>query len=726
MLISLRELNKLIPNRTLDVSIEKDINNLGYEVESVTKFSNVQGVKFGKIVDVQKNPNSKTLNIVTLQTNKGIKTIQTTASNPCVGYYTVYFPVGSTIGDITIGEKEMAGVVSEGMMAGFSELGFNPDCLPFDPDGIVLLNDPKIALDLDPMEFLGLNDYIIDITLPANRPDANSYYVLARELAAFYKTKFQWPNYNSDINSLHFKSKLKVARKDATELAFLESKITNNETSIQDILFLAKHNYSAKGIYSIDITNYVLIMTGTPAHVYDKSTFVGHISCSTYTGEVKLLGNKVVHVENVLAIKDLRKVLSLACVMGCEDTSVTKDTINVAFEIGVFDPLKIKSAAKQIKIDSNSSIQGAKGVKDYMCYNAILFLKHKLSEDNQLTSQIINLPKPKKGTSVLQNRRKLAIYANYELKDLKLFKDTEAALTALGFKINKNRIIAPEYRSDIKTYEDVIEEYFRFYGYSKFKPVAPFLEPFKINHQGNNKNWFKAMGYNEIRTFTLVSHENNLLNPFNFASSVALQTFVSKEREVVRNSIITSMLESAEYNLKRKMNTINFFETGMINNNNFVYGLVSNTKTFDEMKQDICNFLSDLELTFVPFKDNENVHPNVSAKIYWKDNFIGWLGKVHPSISKLDLWVAEFVNVHENHFIQFTPYDPSPLKTIDLTFELNAKENIQVKILEINKVSETFEIKQIDEFKHDDKRNVTLRITGTNEQINLINEHFNK
>ncbi|MGV2393796.1 UNVERIFIED_CONTAM: hypothetical protein O8I53_13105 [Campylobacter lari] len=190
MIISLKELNKFMPKIKLTKEIEKDINNLGYEVESINRFSDVEGIKFVKIIDVKKNENSKNLNVVTLETNEGIKTIQTVAKNAKKGYFTVAFVVGAKKGNITFNSKVMAGVESQGMLSGYSELGFNPDLLPYDPDDLIMLNNKDITLDTDPIQYFELDDYIIDITTPANRPDANSYYVLARELAAYYKTEF--------------------------------------------------------------------------------------------------------------------------------------------------------------------------------------------------------------------------------------------------------------------------------------------------------------------------------------------------------------------------------------------------------------------------------------------------------------------------------------------------------------------------------------------------------
>ncbi|MFZ8223489.1 phenylalanine--tRNA ligase subunit beta [Mycoplasmopsis bovis] len=727
MIVSLKELNKYMPEIKLDSSIEKSINDLGYEVESITKFSDVEGVKFGYVLDVYKNENSKNLNVVNIKTNSGNITIQTTASNIKKDSWIVAFVEGAKKGEIVFGKKEMASIVSNGMLASFSELGYDSSLLPFDPNGVILLDDSSINENMNPMDYLGLDDYIIDITTPANRAESNSYYVLAMELAAFYNTKFVWPDLSPKDN-YRFRSNIKVLKDEARELTFFEAKIKNKKTSLQDILFLAKHGINAKGIYAIDLTNITLLVTGSPAHVYDKNKIGKSLTCSKFSGEIEILGGKKINVSDVLAIKDENKVLSLASVMGCESSAVDENTKEVVFEVGLFDPLLVRHSAREIKIDSASSIQAGRLLNAQISFNGISFLKYKSGIDGQVVSHIINLPKIRKGKSIIQSRKKLSIYANCNIKDLTKFDSVEQTLKKIGFSMDKNRVIAPTYRTDIQNYEDVIEEYFRFYGYSNFSATSPKLESFKISHKVDNKNILQSMGYNEIRTFSLVSSESNKLNPFNFEKTVKLMTFVSKEREEIRNSIVPSLLESADFNLKRKISNISFFEHGMINDNKFVYGLLSNEKTFEQMRQDVFNFLKVDNLEFVPFRDNEFIHPNVSAKIFHNSNFIGWIGKVHPTVNSSNLWVAEFMNIEsvQKSKIEFSTYDSSPLKSIDLTFTINKNEPVRDTISKINAIAKLFNIQQIDSFDNGEKRNVTLRLTGTTEEISKINEVFNK
>ncbi|QSF13675.1 phenylalanine--tRNA ligase subunit beta [Mycoplasma sp. Mirounga ES2805-ORL] len=724
MIISLKELNKFMSDIKLDVNIEKVINSIGYEVESITKFSDVEGVKIGKVLDVSKNENSKNLWIVKLQTKDGETTIQTTATNATVGCYTVFFPVGAKKGDIVFAAKTMAGIESRGMMAGFNELGYDASKLPFNPDDLIMTKEKGINLETDPVSYFGLDDYIIDVTTPANRSDINSYYVLGQEIAAYYGTKFHWIS-DKELK-VDFKSKLNVNRGLAKELSFIESKINKSHTPLQDILFLARHGVEAKNNYVIDLTNLNLILTGAPTHAYDRDLIDNEITCIDYSGNVTLLGNKDVEVKNVLAIKDNEKVISLGCVMGCESSAVTQQSRNIAFEIGNFDSKLVRHGAKEIKLDSASSIQGGRGVNRETLIIGMKYLAHRLKKDNNLISNFINLPKSKKGTPVIQNRKKLALYANCDVKDLKKFKDVEQKLETIGFGIQKNRIVAPAYRSDISNFEDIIEEYFRFYGYDNFKPIAPKLDPFKVGKSNLNKNSLQAMGYQEIRTFTLTDKEQAKFNPFGYEKTIELETFVSKEREAIRNSIIPSMLEAAEYNLKRRIDDINFFENGMINNNEYVYGIVTNEKSFNELKRDVFNILRTKNIQFMPFSNNQFIHPNVSAKIMLNNEMIGWIGKVHPNFNKIDVFVAEFKDIHSDQIKEFEDYDHNPLKSIDLTFNLQLNENIDNTITRIKSVAKIFKIKQIDKFIKDSIKAVTLRVFSTNEEIDKINKEFNK
>lgn len=723
MLISLNKLKELLPEINLDPSITKVINSLGFEVESIEKFADIEGLKFGIIQDLYINPNDKRLTVATVKHKDGISTIQTTDTILKVDDLVVFFPVGSRKNDLIFTEKELKGIKSEGMFAALSELNYKHDLIDKNGDHILVLPKNFATLSDDPIKKLGLDDYIIDISTTANRNDANSYFTLANEISAYYDKEF---NFNFIDTKDSFDSKIIVNKNLAHELTFFEVKNTNDiQSDLETRLFLAKHDIDANLGFFVNLTNLTLLFTGATCHVYDRDKIGNNISCDLFTGKTQILGNKDVEVKDVLAIYDENGEISLASVMGLEKTKVTQNSVNLAFEIGVFNPSQVRHSAKEIKMQSNSSNQASRVITPEILVRAVSFLRKNLAQFE--LSNIINLPLNLTKKEIKMNYEKLALYAGVTVEEVKdKFNNTFSKLSKLGFKFVDDLVIVPNYRYDIEFFEDIIEEIFRFYSYNNFNPIQPNIKPLLTKTRDNLKNLIQSNGYQEVRTFSLVSKAKNFINPFNFSSNVSLLTFVSKEREQIRNSISVSLQEVIEYNQKRKIDLLNIFEIGMINDNKFVCGFASTIKTFFELKQDIVNIFKLDNVEFIPFKDNEMIHPNVSAKILSNNELIGWIGKIHPKVDNTDAFYAEIMLDNAAQKIKFTDINYEPLKTIDLTFTLEKYENITNKINEIKNIAKIFDVVQIDEYHKENTKNVTLRIYANEQEIELINNKYNK
>lgn len=723
MLISLNKLKELLPEINLDPSITKVINNLGFEVESIEKFADIEGLKFGIIQDLYINPNDKRLTVATVKHKDGISTIQTTDTILKVDDLVVFFPVGSRKNDLIFTEKELKGIKSEGMFAALSELNYKHDLIDKNGDHILVLPKNFATLNDDPIKKLGLDDYIIDISTTANRNDANSYFTLANEISAYYDKEF---NFNFIDTKDSFDSKIIVNKNLAHELTFFEVKNTNDiQSDLETRLFLAKHDIDANLGFFVNLTNLTLLFTGATCHVYDRDKIGNNISCDLFTGKTQILGNKDVEVKDVLAIYDENGEISLASVMGLEKTKVTQNSVNLAFEIGVFNPSQVRHSAKEIKMQSNSSNQASRVITPEILVRAVSFLRKNLAQFE--LSNIINLPLNLTKKEIKMNYEKLALYAGVTVEEVKdKFNNTFSKLSKLGFKFVDDLVIVPNYRYDIEFFEDIIEEIFRFYSYNNFNPIQPNIKPLLTKTRDNLKNLIQSNGYQEVRTFSLISKAKNFINPFNFGSNVSLLTFVSKEREQIRNSISVSLQEVIEYNQKRKIDLLNIFEIGMINDNKFVCGFASTIKTFFELKQDIINIFKLDNVEFIPFKDNEMIHPNVSAKILSNNELIGWIGKIHPKVDNTNAFYAEIMLDNAAQKIKFTDINYEPLKTIDLTFTLEKYENITNKINEIKNIAKIFDVVQIDEYHKENTKNVTLRIYANEQEIELINNKYNK
>ncbi|QZE12383.1 phenylalanine--tRNA ligase subunit beta [Mycoplasma sp. Ms02] len=728
MLLSLNHLNKYFKDFKVGPEVVNAINDLGFEVESITKFSDVEGLLFGEILSLEQNPNSDRLTVAQVKTKNGTSTIQTTDTVLEVGDIVCLFPVGARFKDIVFDAKKLKGIVSEGMFASWSELGYDNSLLSADGDHIAKFNKYGYTIEDNPHEVLGLDDYIIDVSITANRNDANSYFIQAKEIAAYYNKEV---SYTFGLKGANYIPGYSVNKKIADELSFVELKAIKElpETDLEDRLLLAKHGISALNGFVVDLTNLALLNFGTPAHVYNADKLSSKLSADLYTGKLTILGNKEVEVENVLAIFSDSKPISLASVMGLEDYKTEPNDKNLLFEIGNFNPKLVRHGAKEIKLQSNSSNQASRVITPELLRHGIKFIASKIQNFGDL-SEFINVPLEEKNKEIAFDEQKLALYAGLDASELSVFDVAISKLKLLGFEFRNNKVMVPAYRYDVNTFEDIIEEIFRFYSYAKFEPKKPEINNFKTNSLYDAKSYWTNSKYQEIRTFSLISKERNIFNPFNFEESVALVTYVSKEREVVRDSIIPSIQEVVEYNQKRKIDDFNFFEKGMINNNSFVIGLASSLKDFYEIKQDIINYYKTASLEFLPLKDNDYLHKNVSAKILYKGNFVGWIGKISPKFDKTNVWYAEFLeSLPESNQKEVSFYkevDFNPLKTIDLTFELNKEDSIEDHIQKIKQNYILYSVKQIDDFSKNEKRYVTVRFASTNEVIDAINDNYNK
>ncbi|TNK91880.1 phenylalanine--tRNA ligase subunit beta, partial [Mycoplasmopsis pullorum] len=677
MILSLNYLNKFFANRNLEVEeTVKALNKLGFEVEEYKKFANISGLKFGYIKSIEANPNSDRLTVAQVEHADGIATVQTTDTVLKIGDFVVFFAVGATKDGFTFESKKLKGIESQGMFAAWNEIGYDHSLIDNNGDHILRLPHDFANLSDDPVQKLGLDDYLIEISLTANRNDANSYYFVARELASYFDLEFVYPFAAEQLRN-DFVSEIQANNGIAESLTFFEAKnLENVNISWEDKLLLARHGINSNFAYPINLTNLCLLITGAPAHVYSKNKITNQITTQLYSGNLEILGNKEVQVDQVLAIMDSNGPISIASVMGLEKSKASEMDQDVVFEIGIFDSQLVRHGAKEIKIHSNSANQASRKITQEVANLGLHFLKSLIQNHSQV-SQFINYQATPAKREIAQNDYKIGLYAG--LNNLEVFNGAIAQLSKLGFEFDKQRILVPNYRYDVVLFEDIIEEIFRFHSYDNFQPTQPDIKPLKTVKRNIDKDLLMSAGYNEIRTFSLVSKDKNTFNPFNFANSVELLTFVSKEREVVRNSLAISMQEVIEYNQKRKITNLNLFEFGMINDSLKAVILASTTKDFVQIQQDLVNFLKVNNLKFVPLKDNALIHPNVSALIYQDEQLIGWIGKIHPQFDTTNAFYAEVIleRVNSVTTIKHKEQEYQPLKSIDLTFTLAKRDYIE-------------------------------------------------
>lgn len=724
MIFSLKKLKQLA-NLDEHISLEditKAINSIGFELESATKLNNIKGIKFGHIIELYKNPNADNLTVCKIEFEDKQRIIQTRATNLKQNDYVMAFVPGASSGDITFSAKELKGIISEGMLVSLNELGFDDSLVSKDlTDGIFSFK--KLDLSLDPLAFFDLDDYLLDIKILANRADANSYLIMAKELAAYFRTTTSKlsiktkPSFKSDFIFEDFLD---------NKLTGIEAKIDNDfELSIQDQLLLLKSSIKLVNPI-VDLTNLTLIMTGQPVHVYDvdklKTTKILKPAIKSSVSET-ILGKKEVKVSNSLVIiNENEEVLAFPAIIGLEKNAVDSDSKNVLFEIGIFDTTQTRKTVKELKVSNFTSSRAIKNFAYGSIHLAHKFLKSHLNN----YSFSINLNEIQKQEIEL-NIHKMQHIAGVKFCCDPEFKNTIFSLKSLGFEFDfKNKKVKiPTYRYDIELNEDLLEEILRFYGYTKLEPTVPKNTVFKIQKTNTLKEQVKVLGFNEIKTYTLISKQKNEFNPFDFDEQINLKTFLSKERETIRNTQAISISEALEHNIKRKISKISLFEVGMINSEINTLIFATTEFNFFELKQKLFDLFS-LDFEFIR-TNSEQFHNGVSAKIYYNSQLIGWIGKPHPKLKLVDAFYLEINLDAIKKFvknIKFNPYDSNELKTRDITFTLNTHQSIEEEINKLKDISGIFSISLKDSINIDKKQKITLHLVCDEKSIEFINKIY--
>ncbi|TPE57078.1 phenylalanine--tRNA ligase subunit beta [[Mycoplasma] falconis] len=722
MIFSYKQLCRLAHINVPVEEVVKAINSIGFEVEEYKKFSDVEGIKFCHVLKAYKNPNADRLTVCEIEFGNGEKSvIQTTATNMADDQYVMAFVPGARSGKMVFAPRTMQGIVSNGMFVGLGELGFNVDVLPEeDKDGIFQVG--PIDLNLDPIDYFDLDDYLIDVSILSNRADANCYLIFARELAAYFNSYVDElskakPNLLSDIKI--------TSLKETNAFTLIETKNDNLGLSKKEQMLLWKHDIKTFN-NAVDLTNWVLLFAGVPCHVYDKDEMKSNeFSTDLSSDKVNILGNKEVQLDNNLVVKNGEDIVSVAATIGLENKQFNSKSLTAIFELASFNLKEVRRSAKQVKLNTNSSNRASKEISNGELLMAYDFLASYLNN----YSEQINAPKQAK-KSILIDYKYLVKYAGFSINKTKRFNEVIKKLEILGFKFKKDlsSVSFPTYRYDLKNMQDFVEEVFRFYGYDKFPSKAP-----KITRLINTENIepkfnliMSNKGYFNVRTYTLIKPEDNIFNPFNLQEKLNANDSKNYDHSQIRHSLISSLANVLIHNQKQGMTNGSYFEIGMINDQMNVLGLTSTIKSFEQIKANLVS-LTNKQLEFKKSETAE-FHPNVSTDIYIDGEKVGYIAKINPKILNIDAIFAEILlDKLTNKPVQYKDYKHAPLKSRDVTFTLSKFESIDDKIQAINKLKGIYQVNVIDVYQKDeDTKNVTVSVILEEWATKKFDQDFNK
>ena len=665
----------------IDVDVKQlaeDMTRVGNEYDSAGKLINATKLIIGKIIECVDHPDSDHLHLCKVDIGKEVLNIVCGAPNARKGLKVIVAQNGAELPEKTIKKGMIRGQESNGMLCSIAELGLEHKFLkPEDKDGIAELGEDAVIGE-DPIKYLGLNDDVIDFELTANRGDLLSVLGMAYEIGAIYdktvKTvDLSHKEYGKDLNE-SFKTEVKT---DNCKL-LLVKKVENVE--IKESPSFIKNRLIASGIRPInnvvDISNYVMLELGQPLHFYDADRLGKKLVV-----RMAEKGEKLTTLDNIertlddsdIVIADSTHGVGLAGVMGGLETEVENDTKNIIIESAIFDSVKIRLTSKKI-LRSEASNRFEKGLdpnRTYMAIERACTLLEKYANGKVVTG-IVKYDKT-------DNKEK---EINLEFKNVNDVLGTTISqkeildvFRKLGFSYSvKGDIVTvkvPTRRLDISIKEDLIEEVSRIYGVDNIQgklPVVPMKKGTFDKTQREIRNKMIALGLNETLTYVLINDKEVHKFTLDEFEELKLLDPITEDRNTLRYTIIPSLLKIYEYNNARGQKDISIFEIGKgfykkgeiygedtklccLMTGKYSIGLNhTNNVDFYTIKgvvEEILNYLGyEGRYSFIKQEMPKEIHPGQSAYINVNGTDVGIIGKLHPNVSKEDIYVFE-INLDE-------------------------------------------------------------------------------
>ena len=666
----------------IDIS-DQDLNELavkitkaGINVEKVIT-NHIDNLVIGEVLECENHPDSDHLHVCKVNTGDEVLQIVCGASNVRKGLKVIVAKVGAILpGGFEIKKSKIRGVESNGMICALFELGLEEKTDETYNKGIYEV-DASAKAGVDAMKYLGLDNTLYELDIHKHRNNDCYYHIgFAYEIGAILNRKVTLPvsdfhPIKDDIKN-HFSLKV-----DTDKCPYYLAKMVT-DVKIGESPEFIKKRLSAYGMRSInnvvDISNYVMLEYGQPLHFFDKDTLGDKVlvRCAKEGEEIKTLDGKdrILNSEDIV-ITDGEKPVCLAGVMGGENTEVTDNTKNILIESAIFDGVSIRNTSSRLDLKSESSIRYGKGLSYEYTMKAIeraCYLLEQYADAKVLSGTIIHDKIDKTLKKVKFKADEISTLLGIDISD----DDVKVELDRLGFpfEYKKGEFSAtiPSRRLDIDPYvNDIAEEVGRLYGYHNLVSTLPNV-PIKkgeytldIKYRKIISKRLRSLGFNEVKTYTLVSP--NMANSFNYENKkqIVLPKPLSVDKSVIRTSLIPSLLKVYEYNCAHKVNDVFIYEISktydasyieeskicMLMEGKYLFNQWCNINVCSDfylmkgMVQNILDYLGFKNRYTFEKMEIDGLHPGVSASIMLDRKMIGVIGKIHPTITKDDVFVAE-------------------------------------------------------------------------------------
>jgi phenylalanyl-tRNA synthetase beta chain len=556
------------------------------EVERVSTVGppSPDGFVVGRVVSAEQHPNADRLRVCVVDDGEGERTIVCGAPNVAGGQtVAVALPGAVMPGGQKLGKAKLRGVESAGMILAEDELELGTD-----HDGIMVLaeGDGAPAPGTPLAEVLPIAEEVLELDLNPNRSDCLGLYGVAREVHAITGAELAPPPWAEDYEPTGSGSAddLAVVKVEVPELCprFTARAFEGVQMGPSPLWLRARLIAAGQRPISniVDVTNYVMLLTGQPLHSYDLDRVAGGLLVvrRAQDGEriTTLDGNeRTLDSDMVLICDEDGPAGGIAGVMGGRDSEVSDGTTRVLLEAATWNGPNILRTSNELGLRSEASARFEKQLHPELAMRAQRVASRLICENSGATlvpgTIDVTTEPPAPHVIALRSERIEAI--------LGIPIDASEAqenLTRLGFSVvsegqDLRAEITPERHYDVTREIDLIEEVARLHGLDQLPRTLPAHGERGGLSRGQAlrrrlEDAMRDMGFDQAISWGLVSPTlfDLLRLPEDDArrNAVRVSNPLSEELSVMRTTLLGGLLDAARRNLAHGMERAGLFESG--------------------------------------------------------------------------------------------------------------------------------------------------------------------
>ncbi|HEX4035217.1 MAG TPA: phenylalanine--tRNA ligase subunit beta [Solirubrobacteraceae bacterium] len=533
----------------------------------------------GRVIEAVQHPNADRLRVCSVDVGGGEpSTIVCGAPNVAAGQTVAVARPGAAMADgRTLGAAKLRGILSEGMILATDEIALGGDHA-----GILVLDDgPAAGTPLATVLPLGTD--VLEFEITPNRPDCLAVYGVAREVHAATGAPLAPPPWSGDPGTLDAAPPGIEIAVDCPDLCPRFTARVFEEVTVGPSPLWLVGRLLAAGMRPIsnvvDITNYVMHLTGQPLHAFDLDRVAGASLTvrRASAGETvdTLDGATYALSEGMIVITDAEGPTSLAGIMGGSRSEVGEGSTRVLLEAANWDGATVQRTSVSLGVRSEASARFEKGLSRLSPLEGQAVASALLIElcGARLLPGTVDVGGP--GPEPAPLRLRPPRVAELLGTDIPAERCAEI-LGSLGFEVSDELVVGvPHWRTgDVTREVDLIEEVARIDGLERLPATLPPRRGVagRLTHaqrlRRRAEDALAARGVSEIAGWTFT--DPALLERLRLGEEhpmrrvLRVRNPLSESLSLLRPTLLGSLLDAAAHNTARDAGALALFESGTV------------------------------------------------------------------------------------------------------------------------------------------------------------------